>query len=65
MSKRNPRRSIVDVCTECVPYGQALISVHYCMLECGHKVEGYPNTLDGKKACPECGKETKYGKAYH
>lgn len=55
--RRNPRRSIVGVRTECVPYGQALVSTHYCVLECGHKVEGYPDTRDGRKACPECGKE--------
>lgn len=59
--KRNPRRSIVDVRTECVPYGQALVSVSYCVLKCGHKIEGYPDTLDGRKACPECGRKRKRG----
>lgn len=55
--RRNPRRRIVGVRTECVPYGQAMVSVDYCVLECGHKVEGYPDTRDGRKACPECGRE--------
>src|SRR5690606_177609 len=54
--RRNPRRRIVDVRTECGPYGQAMVSVHYCVLECGHMVVGYPDTLDGRKACPECGR---------
>lgn len=57
--RRNPRRPIVGVRTECVPYGQAMVSVYYCVLECGHKVEGYPDTRDGRKACPECGEEAK------
>ena len=55
--KRNPRRPIVDVRTECGPYGQARVSVYYCVLECGHMLVGYPDTLDGRKACPECGRE--------
>jgi len=33
-----------------------MVSVDYCVLECGHKVEGYPDTRDGRKACPECGR---------
>jgi len=55
--RRNPRRRIVGVRTECGPYGQAMMSVYYCVLECGHMVVGYPDTLDGRKACPECGSD--------
>lgn len=55
--KRNPRRPIVDVRTKCGPYGQARMTVYYCVLECGHMLVGYPDTLDGRKACPECGRE--------
>src|SRR5690606_3249810 len=55
--RRNPRRRIVSVRTECIPCGQAMISVDYCVLACGHEVEGYPDTLDGRKACPECGRD--------
>lgn len=54
--RRNPRRRIVSVRTECVQYGRAILSVDFCVLECGHKVEGYPDTMDGRKACPECGR---------
>ena len=55
--KRNPRRVVKDVRRRCHQYGGAIVSTWRSILSCGHEVEGYPDTLDGRKACPECGRE--------
>lgn len=54
--KRNPRRVVKDVKRRCHQYGGAIVSTWRSILSCGHEVEGYPDTLDGRKACPECGR---------
>jgi len=54
---RNPRRVVKDVKRRCHQYDGIIVSTWRSILSCGHEVEGYPDTLDGRKACPECGRE--------
>ena len=55
--RRNPRRVVKDVKRRCYQYGSAIVSKWVCILSCGHEVVGYPDTIDYRKACPECGRE--------
>lgn len=55
--RRNPRRAVKDVTRRCYQFGDAIVYRWRCILSCGHEVDGYPDTLDGRKACPVCGRE--------
>lgn len=55
--RRNPRRVVKDVKRHCYQYGSAIVSTWVSILSCGHEVEGYPDTMDGRRACPKCGRE--------